>query len=383
MEQIPLTPGGLPKYHQVREELKTRVLDGRLAPGKRLPPERDLMAWGNVSRHTVRMAIGELVREGVLRRERGRGTFVCPPVKARVRRGAAPRRPNQRVGVLMPSLEAGFYARLVGASEAALKLAGYHMVLSNYGAVPAQEQQAMAAMVHDGVRGLLVFPSYNSFMNPYYHELARRRHPLVLLDGPVDGVEADLIACDGFGGARDGVAALLAQGCRRIGFIGGHFTAWTARERLAGFQRGLWEAHRPCPPELIREGPFTREFGCQAVQDLLRAHPDLDGLFIAVHEIAEGAVQGLQRLGRRIPADIRLCTFGEARLPLHDFFPMVTVQMPVAAMAREAVRALVHRLAETKTAGRRRPWLRRLLATSVLVPPLPTDGAPAAAINAE
>jgi GntR family transcriptional regulator len=52
-------------------------MDGSLGPGASLPPEPDLAVRAGVSRFTVRQAVEHLVREGLVRRERGRGTFVA------------------------------------------------------------------------------------------------------------------------------------------------------------------------------------------------------------------------------------------------------------------------------------------------------------------
>lgn len=69
----------LPKYYQLRELLRARIEAGEWKPGDLIPPERELCAVYNVSRITVRQALGDLVDEGVLIRQQGRGTFVAPP----------------------------------------------------------------------------------------------------------------------------------------------------------------------------------------------------------------------------------------------------------------------------------------------------------------
>jgi GntR family transcriptional regulator len=62
---------------EVRERL--RDLIGAVAPGDALPSERDLSAELGTSRPTLRVAIEELTREGLLVRRHGRGTFRSPP----------------------------------------------------------------------------------------------------------------------------------------------------------------------------------------------------------------------------------------------------------------------------------------------------------------
>jgi GntR family transcriptional regulator len=70
------TPGPL-RYHQVYVGLRSWVRDGAYAPGQQIPTEKALCDTFGVSRITVRKAVDELVREGWLVREQGRGTFVA------------------------------------------------------------------------------------------------------------------------------------------------------------------------------------------------------------------------------------------------------------------------------------------------------------------
>jgi GntR family transcriptional regulator len=66
-------------YVQIEEELAERIRTGMLRPGDRIPSERELAEQIQVSRMTVRQALGRLADRGLLVRERGRGTFVSEP----------------------------------------------------------------------------------------------------------------------------------------------------------------------------------------------------------------------------------------------------------------------------------------------------------------
>lgn len=68
--------GDQPLYSRVRHELTDMVLRRALDDTSPLPPEPRLMEIFAVSRGTLRRAIDDLVREGLLSAEQGRGTFV-------------------------------------------------------------------------------------------------------------------------------------------------------------------------------------------------------------------------------------------------------------------------------------------------------------------
>src|SRR6266478_1161953 len=64
-------------YDQLVNALESAIEEGGLAPGARLPSERDLAGILSLSRTTTTNAYRELESRGVLRRHVGRGTFVC------------------------------------------------------------------------------------------------------------------------------------------------------------------------------------------------------------------------------------------------------------------------------------------------------------------
>lgn len=67
----------IPAYYQLKKIILKKIENGEFSDDKPIPSERDLGETLNLSRMTVRQALNQLVSEGVLYREKGRGTFVC------------------------------------------------------------------------------------------------------------------------------------------------------------------------------------------------------------------------------------------------------------------------------------------------------------------
>ena len=65
-----------PLYHQLAERLANAIRAGEFAPGERIPSEPQLAAEYGIGRPTVRQALDALVRQGLLSRRRGSGTYV-------------------------------------------------------------------------------------------------------------------------------------------------------------------------------------------------------------------------------------------------------------------------------------------------------------------
>jgi len=69
----------IPLYYQLKEMLTETISKGDLPAGTLMPSERELSERYGISRMTVRQALGEMVKEGLLVREQGKGTFVAEP----------------------------------------------------------------------------------------------------------------------------------------------------------------------------------------------------------------------------------------------------------------------------------------------------------------
>lgn len=67
----------IPKYLQISAWIKDLIESGRYERGATLPSEVELARVCQVNRNTLRQAVSELTAAGILRKERGRGTFVC------------------------------------------------------------------------------------------------------------------------------------------------------------------------------------------------------------------------------------------------------------------------------------------------------------------
>lgn len=66
----------IPLYYQLKEIFKEKIKAGTWKAGLKVPSERELMEQYNVSRATVRKALDELMRDGLIYRKQGVGTFV-------------------------------------------------------------------------------------------------------------------------------------------------------------------------------------------------------------------------------------------------------------------------------------------------------------------
>ena len=73
------TASGVALWRQVADGIERGIADGRFAAGDRLPGETEIAETYRVNRHTVRRALATLAERGLVRAERGSGTYVEAP----------------------------------------------------------------------------------------------------------------------------------------------------------------------------------------------------------------------------------------------------------------------------------------------------------------
>ena len=72
--------GGVALWRQIARSIEQDIADGTLTAGARLPTEAQMAVRFGVNRHTVRRALEELSRAGLVQVEQGRGSFVAEDV---------------------------------------------------------------------------------------------------------------------------------------------------------------------------------------------------------------------------------------------------------------------------------------------------------------
>ena len=90
IRRAPAATAGVTLWRRVADEIEQAIAGGTYQPGTQLPGELDIASRLGVNRHAVRRAISALAERGLVRAERGSGTFIegrriSYPIGARTR----------------------------------------------------------------------------------------------------------------------------------------------------------------------------------------------------------------------------------------------------------------------------------------------------------
>jgi DNA-binding LacI/PurR family transcriptional regulator len=233
-----------------------------------------------------------------------------------------------------------YFGRITAGAQEALRRNGIHLVIIPADA--AAQQQVVRYLRQGHVDGVLLISSHHT--DPLPELVSGLAIPVVISARPAQRIPTSFVDIEQGVGAQLAAEHLHARGCRRLATITGPLDMPAAQDRLTGF-RGTLASHGIDDVPYV-EGDFTRAGGEEAGRDLLSRHPDIDGLFVANDLMAEGVLQALQDLGRRVPDDVAVVGFDDSSAALACRPQLTTIRQPVEEMAAEMVRLLLAHIRE-------------------------------------
>jgi LacI family transcriptional regulator len=304
------------------------------------PTMRDVASTAGVSVKTVsRVVNGEPgVRAETAERVDAaiaRLGFSRNDIASSLRRGRA-----GALGLVTEDVANPFYSAVARAVEDSAEARGHLLITGSCEEDPARERQLVLRLLRRLVDALLIVPAGTD--HRYLLPELEGGVPIVFLDRPPRGLEADTVLLDNVGGARAGVEHLLAQGHERIAFVGDPPELYTAGERLIGYRAALAGAGVEVVDELVRAGSHYARHAERAVRDLLAlpAGRRPTALFTANNRNTIGALRAL----RDAPRPIALVGFDDFELADMLAMPVTVVRHAPEDMGRIAAELAYARL---------------------------------------
>lgn len=305
----------------------------------RRPTIIDVAKAAGVSKSTVSLVLQEsaLVREETRRLVRE----AMASIGYVYNRAAANMRSSNvgLIGLVINDLRNPFFTEFAASAQMALSERGYATVVANTDENPELQAEVVGSMIEHGVSGLVISPTYGCEAETF-GPLERSGTPALQVLRQVDA-RTDLFpfashdyATGGFDAARH----LLDTGAKRIAFVGGQGERPITQERMSGYLRALGEAG--IAPVMLH-GRASRAFGLEAVDALLREHPDVDAALCFNDLVALGMMSGFARTGRMPGRDFQLVGFDDIEECGLIWPALSSVRCNIGAFARSTASALL------------------------------------------
>ncbi|MEV7413960.1 LacI family DNA-binding transcriptional regulator [Streptomyces sp. NPDC089919] len=269
------------------------------------------------------------------------------------------------VGLVLEDLADPFYGPLNRAVEEVARAHGALLITGSSAEDPERERELALALCARRVDGLIVIPAGAD--HRYLEPEIRAGVATVFVDRPAGGIGADVVLSDSFGGAREGVAHLIARGHRRIGFIGDQPHIHTAQERLRGYRAAMAEAGLPVEPAWVALGSTEPASVTAAARGMLGRAEPVTALFAGNNRVTVTVVRVLAG----VAGPVALVGFDDFELADLLRPGVSVVAQDAAALGRVAADRLFARLSGARPAPERLVLPTRLIArgSGELAPP--------------
>lgn len=174
--------------------------------------------------------------------------------------------------------------------------------------------------------------------------------PACFVGHPPDAAAFSWIGIDNRDAAEQITRRLVDTGRKRIAMLASGLDRDSGQDRLAGFASALGDRY---DPDLVARNPlFSYTAGAEGMRELLDRAPDIDGVFAASDAVAAGAMDLLQRRGKRVPEDIGIVGFDDSAWALRCDPELSTVRQPARTLGEQAARQVLEQIAEPSTEPR-------------------------------
>lgn len=329
-----------PKYLLIKKDIQLKIENNEYTLGTKIPSEAELRNTYNVSRHTIRQAISELVNEGYLLKQQGSGTFVSDQYKKEIIGNG-----KKTIGVITTYLSDYIFPSIIRGIEEELSKHDYSLMLSSTRNNVDNERRSLESMIQQNVDGLLVEPTKSNLMNPnlnYYLSLTEKPTPLVMLNASYEELDLPMVALDDEKAGKIATEHLIELGHTNIGIIT-KSDDLQGKNRLKGYLKALYDAKLTFTNEFIIRYDTELKAALPNVLRHMLEYEDLPTAFVCYNdEIAVMLIKQLTEKGKSCPDDISIVShddsFYSSSLPS---VKLTSVEHPKEELGRKAAQLIV------------------------------------------
>lgn len=204
----------VPKYKIIIEEIKSWLFKEQFLPHDKLPTETQLMEKFNVSRHTIRRAIGDLEAENYLYRIQGGGIFAADWKDKPINQT-----PTKTIAVLTTHIADYIFPSIIVGIEKVLSEHSFSLLLASTNNDTVKERKSLENLLSQPIEGMIIEPTKSSFPSSnigIYKNIMKNDIPCLMINATYQEIDFPFIVVDDFKGGYLATDHLLSLGHVKI-----------------------------------------------------------------------------------------------------------------------------------------------------------------------
>lgn len=255
---------------------------------------------------------------------------------------------SKTIGVVIPKVANHFFALAINGIEEVARQSGYHVLIYLTHDDYAREVAIVQHLKGGRVDGLLMSVASGTEDFAHLKNLQKTNIPMVFFDRVCAEVATANVTTNDYESGYQATEHLLRAGCRHIAHLLISNNLSIGRNRLQGYLDALHAHGLPPDPGLIMNGVTDNEQNVALIRELLRARPEIDGVFASVERLAISTYHVCKELGRRIPEDVKIIGFSNLEAAALLDPPLSTITQPAYDIGREATKILLRAVEKKK-----------------------------------
>lgn len=339
------------KYSMVKNAVKSKIIDGTYTPNQKISSESELMKEFGVSRHTVRLAIGDLVTKGWLYREQGSGTFCADRSKLSNNPTTST---SKNIAIVTTYLSDYIFPSIIRGAESRLSDEGYQVSIFSTNNNHDNERSILEKILSQQFDGVIVEPTKSAYSNPnitYYLNLEQLSIPYIMINAYYDELEPLSIVMDDEKGGFLQAEHLINLGHKEI--VGCFKTDDTQGiKRMKGFLKAHRQNNIPInASHIITYNTEEKDKKpLQELEKLLSADNEaITGLVCYNDELAMRLLDLLRSKSIRVPEDISLVGHDDSLLAEISEVKLTSIVHPQSELGELAADTIIDLIKSKQT----------------------------------
>ncbi|MBN2600505.1 MAG: GntR family transcriptional regulator [Candidatus Marinimicrobia bacterium] len=332
-----------PLYQQLADDIRHRINSGELAIGDKIGSQQELTRIYNVSPITVKKAIADLIRDGVLFSRVGKGIYVASAKKV------VDYSKTQTIGFVLRDLNSPFFSRILESVERTASENKFNLLLANSTNQPEIEDNQIRHFLNMGVSGIVIASmSHHYSATPLIRQLNNENYPVVVVSY-INDDDVCFIGTDHEKGGYFATEHLIKCGYKRIGYINGEEGNLVGELRKIGYHRAL-EDYKIQPNEndvyrLKHRGEtYDYESGYEIGEQFITQMDRAEALFIYNDLVALGFQRAVMDHGLKVPEDVAIVGFDDIKRGITAPVPLTTIHQATDEIGCLAVITLIEKI---------------------------------------
>ena len=217
---------------------------------------------------------------------------------------------SKTIGLIIPEVVHHFFSSVVNGIIAEAEKNGYLVIILQSNESLELEKKQVELLINKRVDGIILSLSNESNDDHHLKEIIRREIPLVQFDKIAKLIPSSKVIINDQKAAFEATEHLINRGCKKIAHIRGPINPQNAIDRFLGYKKALEKNNIPFDSKLVYTCKnVTFEEGKEFAEQIIKDHPDVDGIFVITDLVAVGVLAYFNENNIKVPQQVKIIGF--------------------------------------------------------------------------